>query len=97
MTDIKTAEEAKPKVPAAAIPKLRDAWLRAYGAAQSAEAARQVSNQMFGMYQQQLGAYMDILGLDSKKQWWLDFETGELNDTPPPDQQQGQQNGVVSN
>ena len=83
----------KPKVPASAVPKLRDAWLRAFGAAQSAEAARQVSNQMFTMYQQQLVAYLEMLGLDAKKQWWLDFETGELRDTPPPEQQ----NGAVTN
>lgn len=84
--------ETKPKIPAVALPKLRDAWLRAYGAAQAAEAARQVSNAMFTQYQQALAAHLDAMGLNSEQKWWLDFDTGELSDTPPPEQQT---NGTV--
>ena len=89
------ATESKHKVPTAALPKLRDSWLRAYGAAQASEAARQVSNQMFAVYQQQFTAYLEAMNLDASKRWWLDFETGEVSNEPPPEQQ-NPVNGTMS-
>ena len=85
--------ETKPTVPPAALPRLRDEWMRAVGAAQSAEAAKQVAQGMFTTYQQHLGTILEILGLDPKQQWYVDFNTGNITDHDPNAQQT---NGVTA-
>jgi hypothetical protein len=79
MADIET----KHQVPSAALPRLRDEWMRAVGAAQTAEAAKQVSQGMFTQYQQHLGTILEMLGLDPKQQWYVDFNTGVISDKDP--------------
>ena len=71
------------KVPASSLPKLRDEWMRAVGAAQSAEAAKQVSQGMFTQYQQRLSTILEMLGLDPQQQWFVDFNTGDITDHDP--------------
>lgn len=79
----------KPKVPASALPRLRDQWMQANGAAQAAEASGQVARSMFSQYQGSLGTILEMLGLDPKQQWFVDFTTGDISDKDPT-----QQNGV---
>jgi hypothetical protein len=71
------------KVPENILPGLRDEWMRAVGASQSAEAAKQVAQSMFTQYQQRLTTVLDMLGLDSKQRWYVDFRTGEITDKDP--------------
>jgi hypothetical protein len=88
MSDIET----KYKVPPTALPRLRDEWMRAVGASQSAEAAKQVAQSSFTQYQQHLGTILEILGLDPKLQWFVDFTTGDITDKDPS---QAQTNGAT--
>lgn len=81
------------KVPATALPRLRDEWMRAVGAAQTVEAAKQVSQGMFTQYQQHLGTILEMLGLDPKEQWYVDFNTGVITDKDPS---QAQTNGATA-
>lgn len=77
------------KVPEKILPGLRDEWMRAVGASQSAEAAKRAAQAMFSSYQQRLSTVLEMLGLDSKKQWFVDFETGEITDKDPSAQANG--------
>jgi hypothetical protein len=87
MTDIKT-EDIK-KVPATTLPRLRDEWQRAVGAAQAAEASKQVAQGMFTAYQQRLATVLEMLGLDANLQWYVDFNTGVISDKDPSAGQNG--------
>jgi hypothetical protein len=71
------------KVPDSVLPGLRDEWMRALGASQSAEAAREMAQRMFTAYQQRLTTVLEMLGLDPKERWYVDFRTGEITDKDP--------------
>ena len=66
------------KVPENILPGLRDEWMRAVGASQSAEAAKQTAQTMFTQYQQRVTTVLEMLGLDSKQRWAINFDTGEI-------------------
>ena len=84
------------QVPVNALPKLRDEWMRAVGAAQTAEAAKQVAQGMFSQYQSRLSTILEMIGLDSKQQWFVDFETGNITDKDPNAEQQQPTNGMTT-
>lgn len=77
------------KVPDSVLPGLRDEWMRAVGASQSAEAARDTAQRMFTQYQQRLSTVLEMLGLDPKERWYVDFATGAITDKDPTAQTNG--------
>lgn len=66
------------KVPTSMLPGLRDEWMRAVGAAQAAGAARQHAESLMSLYQSRMAGVLEVLELDTSKQWEIDFQTGEV-------------------
>lgn len=93
-----TAASGVPMLPEKMLPKLRQEWLQANGAAQAAEAARQVANGLFAQYQQHIGTCIEMMGLDATKRWKANLDTGELVEASPEEsiQMNGAMNGAGS-
>jgi len=80
MTNIEKGVEHK--LPDAVVARLRVEYLRAVGASEAAEAARQIAQTGFNNYQQRLAACLEMLGLDSSARWQVNFDTGVVAEAP---------------
>jgi hypothetical protein len=71
------------KLPDAVVNRLRTEYLRAVGASEAAEAARQVAQTGFNNYQQRLASCLEMIGLDPSVRWYVDFDKGTVTDALP--------------
>jgi hypothetical protein len=90
-----TEKSVEHKLPDAVIKRLHIEYLRAVGASQAAEAARQVAQEGFNTYQTQLGSCLEMLGVDPKERWYVDFERGIVTNQLPEGTQQQPANGAM--
>lgn len=71
-------------LPPTTVDTLRALWARANGGAEIAAAAQQAAKAMFDLYQERFGLCLEMLGVDPKEKWWIDFKTGEVHEGDPP-------------
>lgn len=81
------------QIPAAVASRLRADYSRAAGAADVARMTQQYAAGMFQAYQQRFAACLEMLGLNPKDKYWIDFETGLIHEGDPPEQRPQSMNG----